>query len=486
METMHIMTFEDLQQYIAALESQQDLKRIKAETDPELEITEIADRFVKAGGPALYFENVKGSPYPLVINLFGTIERVCFALGVKALDEIAYRISSLIPSTPLFSFADKIKLLWQLKDLGNFQPKTVRSGSSQEVVENNGSLLDLPVLKCWPKDAGRFITLPLVITKNPYTNHQNIGMYRIQIIDKRHALVHWHIHHDGAATHRLFKDRGEDMDIAIVLGCDPATIYSATAPLPPGLDEVLFSGFIRNSPVEMVKGKTVDLMLPAHAEFILEGKVSASETRMEGPFGDHTGFYSDIEQYPVFHLSAITRKKNPVYPATIVGRPPMEDCFLGKATERIFLPLLKLQLPEIADMNLPFEGVFHNCAIISIKKQYPGQARKVASSLWGMGQMMFTKTIIIVDDDVDVQNCSETAWKVFSNVDPERDIFFTKGPLDVLDHSSPTPIFGSKAGIDATKKLKAEGHDRKWPEEIKMDGKIKDLVNRRWKEYGFD
>jgi 4-hydroxy-3-polyprenylbenzoate decarboxylase len=479
------MAFKDLQHYIEELESRQDLKRIAAAADPVLEITEIADRVVKSGGPALFFERVKGSSYPVAINLFGTLERVCFALGVNALDEIADRILSMIPRSPLSSFVDKVKLLWHLKDLKNIQPKTVRSGSSQEEVEKDGSLLQLPVLKCWPKDAGRFITQPLVFTKNPDTDQQNVGMYRIQILDEKRALVHWHIHHDGASHYRLHRDRGRDMDVAIVLGCDPATIYAATAPLPPGLDETVFSGFLRNSPVEMVNAKTVELTVPAHAEFVLEGTVSATETHLEGPFGDHTGFYSDIEEYPVFHLKAITRKRKPVYPATIVGRPPMEDYFLGKATERIFLPLIKLQLPEIVDINFPCEGVFHNCVIVSIKKQYPGQARKVASSLWGMGQMMFTKLIIIVDDGVDVQSCSEAAWKVFSNVDPERDIFLTKGPLDVLDHSSPTPIFGSKAGIDATRKWKEEGHNRKWPEEINMDDKIRDLVSSRWKEYGF-
>lgn len=479
------MAFKDLQHYIEELESRQDLKRITAAADPVLEITEIADRVVKSGGPALFFERVKGSSYPVAINLFGTLERVCFALGVNALDEIADRILSMIPGSPLSSFVDKVKLLWHLKDLKNIQPKTVRSGSSQEEVEKDGSLLQLPVLKCWPKDAGRFITQPLVFTKNPDTDQQNVGMYRIQILDEKRALVHWHIHHDGASHYRLHRDRGRDMDVAIVLGCDPATIYAATAPLPPGLDETVFSGFLRNSPVEMVNAKTVELTVPAHAEFILEGTVSATETHLEGPFGDHTGFYSDTEKYPVFHLKAITRKKKPVYPATIVGRPPMEDYFLGKATERIFLPLIRLQVPEIADINFPCEGVFHNCVIVSIKKQYPGQARKVASSLWGMGQMMFTKLIIIVDDEVDVQSCSEAAWKVLSNVDPERDIFLTKGPLDVLDHSSPTPIFGSKAGIDATRKWKEEGHNRKWPEEINMDDKIRDLVSSRWKEYGF-
>ena len=479
------MAFDNLQHYIAELEVRNDLKRISAETNPELEITEIADRVVKSGGPALYFNNTVGSAYPLAINLFGTLERTCFSLGVNCLDTIADRIIALIPSSPVSSFTDKLKLLWQLKDFKNFQPKTIRSGISQEVVESNGNLLDLPVLKCWPKDAGRFITLPLVFTKNPDTNQQNLGMYRIQLIDSKRALVHWHVHHDGAAIHRMYKEKGQDMDIAIVLGCDPATIYSAIAPLPSGIDELIFSGFLRNSPVETVRGKTVDLLLPANAEFILEGTVSAAETMLEGPFGDHTGFYSGIDEYPVFHLKAITRRKKPVYPATIVGRPLMEDCFLGKATERIFLPLLKLQLTEIVDMNLPFEGVFHNCVIISIKKEYPGQARKVASSLWGTGQMMFTKTIIIVDADVNVQNCSETAWKAFSNVDPERDIFFTKGPLDVLDHSSPTPIYGSKVGIDATRTWKEEGHSRQWPEEIKMDAATQKLVTKRWAEYGF-
>jgi 4-hydroxy-3-polyprenylbenzoate decarboxylase len=479
------MNFIDLQNYIEALESRNDIKRITAEADPVLEITEIADRMVKSGGPALFFENAKGSPYPLAINLFGTLERVCFALGVKNLDEIAERIMSLIPSSPLTSFTDKVKMIWQLKDLKNFQPKTVRTGSSQEIVDPDGSLLQLPALQCWPKDAGRFITLPLVITKNPDTNQQNAGMYRIQIIDEKRALVHWHIHHDGAAHHRLYRERGRDMDVAIALGCDPATIYAATAPLPPGLDEILFSGFLRNSPVEMVKAKTLDLLVPAHAEFVLEGTVSATETQQEGPFGDHTGFYSDIEEYPVFVLNALTSKKNPVFPATIVGRPPMEDYFLGKATERIFLPLIKLQIPEIVDLNFPCEGLFHNCVIVSIKKQYPGQARKVAASLWGLGQMMLTKLIVIVDEEVDVQSCSESAWKVLSNVDPERDIFFIKGPLDVLDHSSPTPIFGSKAGIDATRKSEVEGHSRKWPEEIEMDEETKALVTKRWEEYGF-
>ncbi len=479
------MSFSDLQSYIDFLDTKSMLKRIKTEVNPCLEITEIAHRMIKSKGQALLFENVKGSSYPVVINLFGTLERTCLAFGVKSPDELSQRVSSLASGFPFSSLLDKAKMLKKLVGFGKFQPKVVRSAICQEVVEKHANLLELPVLKCWPEDAGRFITLPLVITKNPLTGIQNTGMYRIQILDEQRGLMHWHLHHDGARHHRIYAEKNMEMDIAIAIGCDPITIYSATAPLPPGIDEMILSGFLSNSPVEMVKAKTVDLFVPANAEFIIEAKVSVSETQTEGPFGDHTGFYSEADNYPVFKVEAVTRRKNPVYPATIVGVPPMEDYYLGKMTERIFLPLLKLQLPEIADINFPCEGVFHNCLFVSIKKTYPGQARKVASSLWGMGQMMLTKTIIIVDEDVNVQNCSETAWKVFSNVDPERDIFFTKGPLDVLDHASSIAVYGSKAGIDATKKLPEEGHNRHWPKEIKMNTEIKKLVDSRWKEYGF-
>ena len=478
------MAFTDLQDYIQKLDAAGQLKRIAAEVDAALEITEIADRMVKQGGPALLFEHVKNSPYPLAINLFGTRDRACFAFGVESFDEIARRVMSFIPTAMPGTLMDKMKLLWSMKDIKNFQPRSVSSAPCQDVIERDGPLLrSLPVLQCWPKDAGRFITLPLVITKHPETGVQNMGMYRMQIIDERRAFMHWHLHHGGAGHHRLNLARGKDTEVAIALGCDPATIYSATAPLPPGLDELMFAGFLRNSPVETVKAATVDLMAPAHAEFVLEGAVSA-ETGIEGPFGDHTGFYSDADQYPVFTLRAITRRRSPVYPATIVGKPPMEDYFLGKATERIFLPLIKLQLPEIVDINFPCEGVFHNCVLVSIRKEYPGHARKTASALWGLGQMMFTKLIVIFDADVDVQNCSEAAWKAFSNVDPERDLFFTRGPLDVLDHAAPMAVFGSKVGVDATRKLSAEGHSRIWPEEIVMDGATRELVTRRWKDYG--
>jgi 4-hydroxy-3-polyprenylbenzoate decarboxylase len=454
--------------------------------DPVLEMTEIADRMVKSGGPALLFEKAADSPFPVAMNLFGTLPRACFALGVESFDEIAQRVIELIPQSPPDSFFEKVRFLFKLKEIGGFQPRKIGSAPVQEIIAQPPNLLHLPVLKCWPKDAGRFITLPLVITRNPRTGQQNVGMYRIQIMSETRAIMHWHVHHDGAQNFRLHQDLGIDMDVAIVLGGDPATIYSATAPLPPGLDELIFAGFLRQEPVEMVPGKTVDLMVPAHAEFVIEGSVSATETMVEGPFGDHTGFYSDADEYPVINIKTITRKKTPIYPATIVGRPPMEDCYFGKATERIFLPLIRLQLPEITDINLPCEGVFHNCVMVAIKKDYPGHARKVASALWGMGQMMFVKVVIIVDNDVDVQNLSEVAWKALSSIDPERDTLMVKGPLDVLDHASPQFIYGSKIGIDATRKLKEEGHPRTWPEEIKMSPEIKDRVSRRWKEYGFE
>jgi 4-hydroxy-3-polyprenylbenzoate decarboxylase len=354
------------------------------------------------------------------------------------------------------------------------------------VVEENPSLDTLPILKCWPDDGGKFITLPLVFSKDPVSGRQNVGMYRMHVYDDRTTGMHWHIHKDGAGHFKKHRETGNKiMEVAVALGGDPATIYSATAPLPPNIDEMLFAGFLRQSPVEMVQCKTVDLKVPAEAEFILEGYVDVSERRIEGPFGDHTGYYSPADSYPVFHLKCITRRRQPVYPATVVGIPPMEDCYLGKATERIFLPLLKLQFPEIVDINLPFEGVFHNCAIVSIKKEYPGHAKKIINALWGMGQMMFTKTIIVVDADVDVQNISRTAWKIFNSIDPNRDFVFTEGPLDALDHAASLPNYGSKVGIDATKKWSSEGYPRKWPQEVKMPEEIENLLDRKWQEYGF-
>lgn len=478
------MKFKNLQQFIRFLEEKGELLAVKVAVDPVLEITEIADRMIKNSGPALFFEEIKGARFPLVINLFGSFKRAAWALGVEDFAHLTEKLTRLIPQAPPLTFFEKMGVLFRLKELSDFQPKKVESAPVQEVI-GEADFRTLPALKCWPEDGGRYITLPLVITKHPQTMVQNMGMYRMQIFDEKTAGMHWHPHHDGARHHRLYREMGKRMEVAVALGGDPATIYSATAPVPPGIDELFLAGFLRGEGVDVVKGKKVDLWVPAQAEFILEGYVEGGEVRREGPFGDHTGFYSEADDYPVFHLTSITRRKNPVYPATIVGRPPMEDYFLGKATERLFLPLIKLLLPEVADINMPCEGVFHNCLIVSIKKEYPGQARKVASALWGMGQMMLAKVIIVVDEEVEVQNCSEVVWKVLSNVDPERDLFFQKGPLDVLDHASSITGYGSKVGIDGTRKGRGEGYTRTWPDEAVMSEEIKRLVDQRWKEYGF-
>lgn len=479
--------FKDLREFIHFLENRGQLRRVTVPVDAELEITEIVDRICKRGGPALLFEQVKGYGIPVVINLFGSLERMSWALGAQRLDIIGQRMAELLSLSLPEGFAGKLSLLNRLREIGRFAPKTVRKAACQEVVLAQEPSLDfLPILKCWPQDGGRFITLPLVITKNPLTGQQNMGIYRLQKYDHWTTGMHWHIHHDGARNYRESQKLGRNLEVAVVLGGDPATIYAASAPLPPGFNELLLAGFLRKAPVEVVRCKTVDLVVPAHAEIILEGYVDVTEKRLEGPFGDHTGFYSPAQDYPVFHLTCITHRKNPIYPATVVGRPPMEDVFLAKATERIFLPLLQMQIPEIVDLHLPVEGVFHNCAIVSIRKSYPGEARKVMSALWGLGQLALTKVIIVVDEDVNVQNLSQVAWKVFNNIDPERDFLFIKGPVDVLDHASSVPGYGSKVGIDATRKMREEGYEREWPEEIRMDEEIKRLVDQRWQDYGLD
>lgn len=476
------MAYKDLRHFIKTLEDKKLLKRIKTEVDSELEITEIADRVTKLGGPALLFEHVKGSDYPLLINTFGSYERMNLALGVKSLDEIAENISCLLDVTNYTGLVNKIRSAPKLLRLSMLFPRKILSAACHEVIEQP-DLNRLPILKCWPKDGGRFITLPLVITKDPETGIQNMGMYRLQVYDSKTTGMHWHMHKDGQEIFCKYKSKGR-MPVSVALGCDPAVIYAATAPVPKFIDEMLFAGFLRGTPVETVRCITNDIYVPANAEFILEGYVDTSEMREEGPFGDHTGYYSLKGQYPVFHIEMITRRKHPIYPATIVGRPPMEDCFFGKATERIFLPLIKMQCPEIKDMNFPIEGVFHNCVVVSIKKSYPGQARKVMNCLWGMGQMMYTKMIVVVDENVDPHDLSVVAWKVFNNIDAKRDLVINEGPLDVLDHASPKPCYGNKLGIDATKKWPSEGYDREWPDEIEMDKDIKELVSRRWAEYG--
>lgn len=482
------MAYQDLQEFIQVLENNGELLRIKTEVDPELEITEITDRVSKMFGPALLFENVKGSDLPVLINAYGSKKRMALSLGVDNLEDIAgeilefMQIADNVPSSML----DKVKILPRLAQISSFMPKMVKSGSCQEVVDYNPSLDKLPVLKCWPEDAGRFITLPQVYTKDLETGKRNCGMYRLQVFDARTTGMHWHIHHDGAHNYRKNSELGKPTEVAVALGGDPAITYAATAPLPKDIDELIFAGFLRKKAVELIKCKTVDLEVPAHAEIIIEGHVDPSERRIEGPFGDHTGYYSLASEYPVFHVSCITHRKNAVYPTTIVGKPPQEDCYMALATERIFLPLLKFQLPEVVDMHLPMEGVFHNCVLLSIKKSFPGHARKIMSSLWGMGQMMFAKFIIVVDEDVNVQNVSEVMWKVFNNVDPRRDTMIVDGPLEVLDHSAPLPLLGSKMGIDATRKFPEEGHNREWPKDIAMSNDIIEMVNKKWSEYGID
>ena len=471
------MPFDGLQDYLTALEKRGELRTIDAPVDPELEITEIADRVVRAGGPALRFTSPKGAQYPLAINLFGTAARTAFALGVSDLNEIGTRVEELLRAEPPSTLLDKIRALPRLIEMSNWAPKTVGRAPCQQVVEETPRLSDLPILKCWPQDGGRFLTLPLVFTRHPETGRRNVGMYRMHVYDDRTTGMHWHPHKVGAQHYREYQARGERMPVAVALGSDPAVIYSATAPLPEDFDEMLFAGFLRRQPVEMVKCKTCDLEVPADAEFVLEGYVDPEELRTEGPFGDHTGYYSLADQFPVFHLTAITRREKPIYPATVVGPPPKEDCFLAKATERIFLPLLRMQLPEIVDISLPIEGIFHNLALIRIRKRYPGQALKVMHALWGLGQMMFTKIIVVVDEDVNVQNLSEVIWRVGNNIDPERDVCFVRGPVDILDHASPLPGLGSKMGIDATRKWPGEGFTRPWPEVIEMSPEVRERVS---------
>ncbi|MEC4676298.1 MAG: menaquinone biosynthesis decarboxylase [Nitrospirota bacterium] len=485
------MAYMDLRAFIQQLENKGLLVRVKAEVDPILEIAEITDRMCKSpgGGKALLFENVKGSAFPVATNLFGSFQRMCLALEVEELDDIAKRIEDLLNQAPPRSFMEKLSLLPKLVEFSRFFPKHVKSAPCQEVIEKEDpDLGKFPVIKCWPgdglRDEGRFITLPMVFTKDPETGRPNCGMYRIHIYDKNTTGMHWHIHKDGARHYEKYKKMGSRMPAAIAVGSDPAVIYASSAPLPESLDEMMFAGFLRKEPVEMVKCVTSDIEVPANSELVIEGYLEPGETRIEGPFGDHTGFYSPADPYPVFHVTCITHRKDMIYPTTVVGKPPMEDCYMGKATGRIFLPLVRLDFPEITDMNLPMEGVFHNFAIISIKKSYPGHAKKIIHGLWGKGQMMFAKLIIVVDDDVNINDLSYTAWRVLNNVDWKRDTVFADGPLDALDHAANWPLYGSKMGIDATRKTREEGMMRDWPEEIFMSEEIKKLVDSRWKEYG--
>ncbi|MGQ9630043.1 MAG: menaquinone biosynthesis decarboxylase [bacterium] len=481
------MAYRDLQEFVGELDRRGWLKRVKAPVDCELEITEITDRVSKSRGPALLFENVRGYDIPVLMNAFGSMERMALALGVDDVEDVARDILDFLKPEVPAGLVAKLGLLTKLKRLSALLPREVKRAPCQEVViKDNPSLYKFPILKCWPLDGGRFITLPLVFTKDPETGNRNVGMYRLQVYDERTTGMHWHSHRVGAKHYRKYEELGRRMDVAVAIGPDPAVTYAATSPMPEEIDELFLAGFLRRKPVEVVRCVTVDQEVPANSQIVLEGYVDPGERRLEGPFGDHTGYYSLPDHYPVFHITCITHRKNPIYPATIVGRPPMEDCYIAKATERIFLPLIKLQLPEIVDINLPIEGIFHNMAIISIDKRYPGHAQKVINAIWGLGQMMFTKIVVVVDGDVNVHDLSEVLWRVGNNIDPQRDIIFSRGPVDVLDHSAPLPSLGSKMGVDATRKWPSEGFAREWPPDIAMDSEIVERVTRRWKEYGIE
>ena len=456
------MNYPSLREFIDRLDREGELLRIKESVSPILEITEITDRVSKqpGGGKALLFENVEDSSMPVLINAFGSSKRMNMALGVHDIEDIPKRIEQYIKIPPPATLLDKVKLLPMLLQAAQFPPKIVNKAHPpcQEIV-HLGDDIDLgaiPVLQCWPEDAGRFITFPIVINRSVDKKIRNVGLYRMQVYDRKTTAMHWHIHKDGAHFFHEFKKLGKRMEVAIALGADPASCYSASAPLPYGIDEFLLAGFIRKKSVPLVKCKTVDLEVPANAEIILEGYIDPSEMRLEGPFGDHTGYYSQDGDFPVVHLTAITHRKDPVYLTTIVGKPPQEDFYLGRATERIFLPLLKTQLPEIVDMDMPVEGVFHNCVIVSIDKRYPMQSRRLMSALWGLGQMSFVKTIVTVDADVNVHDYEEVARILLSTVDFETDLFFSEGILDVLNHASDQMLYGSKLGIDLTNKIEGE------------------------------
>ena len=479
------MPYNSLSDFVQVLERAGELRRITHPVKAELEIAEIADRVMKADGPALLFENVVGKNIPLLINAFGSMKRMAMALGVNDIDEIANKISKLIQLQPPKTFKDKIHLAGELIKLAGLPPRMVNDGACHEVIQREPDLNILPVLTCWPGDAGPFITLPMVFSKDPIKGTRNVGLYRMQVFDARTTGMHWHLHKVGARHFQHQKQAVGKMELAVCLGGDPAMIYAATAPLPDQIDEILFAGFLRKRGVELIKAITVDIEVPANTDIVIEGYVDPSEPlRREGPFGDHTGFYSLADDYPVFHVTCITHRKNPIYPTTIVGRPPMEDVYLGKATERLFLPLIRVTLPEIVDMNLPIHGVFHNLAIVSIKKEYPAHARKVMHALWGLGQMMFTKILIVVDHDVNIQDLSEVTWIVGNHIDPKRDMVFLDGPVDVLDHAAPRLGFGSKVGIDATRKWRGEGFDREWPDAISMDEKTKRYIDTIWHKLG--
>lgn len=540
------MAYSNLQEFIAVLESAGQLRRVRAEVDPELEISAIADRVSKSpcpeglagaprtdpihggdGGVGLLFERVRGSAMPVAINLFGSYARMRMALGCEDFESLAARVQKLAKPEPPATLVEKIKMLPELAKIAGYAPKRVKRGICQEVVHtDDADLLALPIIKCWPHDGGadgdviagkrrnvetqdsqsrlvssrgpgavspgassdfpvgRYITFAGIYTTRPDGSEPNIGMYRIQVTGPRSAIFHCHVHHDGARHQRLWAAQGRDMPVAIVLGGESVLPYAATCPLPPGISELMFAGFLNDGGIPMVPAKTLPLDVPANAEIVIEGFVSATETAREGPFGDHTGFYSLADSFPTIRVTAITHRERPIYPTTIVGYPPMEDYYMGKATERVFLPLLQMLIPDVVDYNLPRWGAFHNFCFVRIRKEYPLQARKVASSIWGAGQMMFSKFIVIVDEDVDVHDEQAVMFAVGAHVDPRRDTFIVDGPMDILDHAAPYLGAGSKMGIDATRKIPGEGVVRDWPVPMSMPDEVTRLVEGRWAEYG--
>ncbi len=517
------MGTETLSDFIDLLDRNGELARVEVPVSPVLEIAGVTDRVCKSvaphghaerdqspaaslGGKALLFENVEGSDIPVAINTFGSYWRINQALSSPDLEALAERVQLLVKPEMPTTLLEKMRKLPDLIKMASYPPKSVRTGICQQVVleGEKADLTRLPVIQCWPLDGnldsgqvfdpaaaaaasprgtGRYITLGGIHTRNPDTGDRNIGMYRVQLFGPRLAAMHWHVHHDGARHHRLYQKRGERMPTAIVLGGESCLPFAATAPLPPGIEEHLFAGFLNGGGIPMVACRTIPLEVPANAEIVIEGWVETEQTLMEGPFGDHTGFYSLADRFPAFHVTAITHRKNPIYPTTIVGHPPMEDYFLGKATERVFLPLLKIVVPDIIDYSLPMSGAFHNCAFIKIRKEYPQQARRVMHAIWGAGQMSLTKFIIVVDEHVDVHDEQAVLFHLFSNVDPSRDVELVKGPLDILDHAAVELGAGGKMGFDATVKLPAEGKVRPWPAELAFDPATVALVGRRWREY---
>jgi 4-hydroxy-3-polyprenylbenzoate decarboxylase len=489
------MSLDSLREFVAALDEAGELVRVREAVSVEREMTEIADRCMKSagGGPALLFERPVlpgGAPssIPVAINLFGSLRRMGMALEASSLEDVGARVSELVSLEVPEGLVEKLSMLPKLAALAKFPPRRADGPVPCQAVVLQGAdvnLLDLPHLLCWPGDGGRYVTFPMVITRDPATGTRNVGLYRIQVQGARELAMHWQRHKVGAAHWRAMAGRGERMNVAIALGGDPASMYAASAPLPPAVDEFLFAGFLRRTPVRLAKALTSDLEVPAEAEIVIEGTIDpAEELVMEGPFGDHTGFYSLADRYPRVRVSAVTMRREPIYPATIVGRPPMEDYYLGRATERIFLPLLKLTLPEIVDYHMPAYGIFHNLVFVSIDKQYPGHAWKVMNGLWGQGLMSLAKVIVVLDRGVDVRNPDEAWWVALNHIDPERDVRFTMGPIDVLDHSSRGFTYGSKMGIDATRKWPEEGFAREWPEMIVMDEGTKRAVDAKWAKLG--